>query len=178
MLDRKTLRFRGFTDSSVKTIGSAPEKAFNKGLWLVDGFSAPTLLLWAILSRERSIALAALEAADVDVEKLRDAIGAALDVDVAAHRVVLGTDNRIRDANTLDPLAPVAEQLPSLFEPLLADAQKVASELGHSAVGEEHLLLSCIRGASNDLGSILTRFGIVEETVRANIETVLRSPIA
>ena len=137
--------FDRFTDRSRRVLVLAQEDARNFG----HGYIGTEHLLLGLIHEEDGVAAKALRAVGITFDEVRD---------------------KLRDVSgpQVNP-SPSSPQFTLRAKKVLELSLREASQLGHSYVGTEHLLLGLVREGSGVAIQILTDLGVEKSLVRAQV---------
>jgi ATP-dependent Clp protease ATP-binding subunit ClpA len=130
----------------------------------MDRANTQALMLWTLLRWETKVARAVLLKLGVDLWDMEKKLDALL------RKQVQKSGHRIRD-----DLARSIASGQSEIAQLLDGAQKQATDLGHSYIGTEHILLAILSDPSPQLSSYFHGLGLFHRPVMDAVKAFLHS---
>jgi hypothetical protein len=168
----KALCARRCVKDLIQVVEQVPLRLAARPALVLDDSSVAALALWTLLRWERTFLLRALEDKGVDMWALTCEVDDLLN---ESRPEVAPADGQPAGPSAA-PLQARAS-LDQLLEVLLDRAELEALAVQHRFLGTEHLLLAIISGADARLSSVLSRYGITHESVRAMVAELLsRAP--
>ncbi|HVC96098.1 MAG TPA: Clp protease N-terminal domain-containing protein, partial [Pirellulales bacterium] len=132
------------------------ERSSDRGLHVVDASSMPMVVLSSIVLWERKVGRVALERIGLDRFGLAGELDRLLDGKADEFRIRFDKGRGILVfAKTNEPYTHW--DIDGVLEPLLSQAEREASGMGHNYVGSEHLVLSVIVLADPVLSGLLQK---------------------
>jgi len=135
------------TDSAQHIVDQIPTRARDRGLFFLDSASIVALTLWSLIRWERKVALAVLEGMGVDMSRLTSQLDSFLD-QMARENPTPGAEDAPSPSGRGGPM--IYFDMEPLLDAFLGQASLEASQLGHSYVGSEHLLLAIISATDGE----------------------------